>query len=74
MACGQAFWALEGVVHHAPDAAALTSLLAQPQNLRFDATARAALLTYLDRVCYPRYPVADPRVQQANAALIGAKL
>ena len=74
IACGQAFWALDGVALQAPDAATLTALLAQPEHLSFDPGARAALLTYLDRVYYPRYPAPDPATQESNCIMIAAKL
>ena len=74
VACGQAFWALDGVAHRAPDAVALMALLAQPQNLRFDPTARAALLTYLDQVYYPRYPATAADKMDVNARIMAAKL
>ena len=74
VACGQAFWALDGVALQAPDAATLTALLAAPDQLAFDPAARAALLTYLDRVYYPRYPAPDPATQESNCIMIAAKL
>lgn len=74
VACGQAFWALEGVAHAAPDAAALTALLEQPQSLSFDATARSALLSYLDQVYYPHYPMTDAAERAANSLTITARL
>ena len=78
VACGQAFWALEGVAQSAPDAAALRRLLGQPDQLSFDPAARSALLTYLDQVYYPRYPVAaaDKMAGEidGNARIMAAKL
>jgi capsular polysaccharide export protein len=74
IACGQAFWALDGVAISAPDAAALTALLGQPDQQRFDAGARAALLNYLEAVYYPIYPSDDPAVAAANTRKIGSML
>lgn len=74
VACGQAFWALEGVAERAPDAGALAALLARPDRLSFNPDARDAVLTYLDQVYYPRYPASDATLQEANTRMIAAKL
>jgi capsular polysaccharide export protein len=74
VACGQAFWALPGVAMAAPDAPALTALLARPAHLAFDPAARAALLSYLDQIYYPIYPATDPATGTANTQKITAKL
>lgn len=54
VACGQCFWALDGVALRAPDAESLRAVMAAPEALTFDPGARAAFLTYLDEVYYPR--------------------
>jgi capsular polysaccharide export protein len=74
IACGQAFWALQGVATSAPDAAALAAQLGQPDQQRFDAGARDAVMSYLDQVYYPRYPVTDATLQKANTQMIAARL
>lgn len=74
VACGQAFWALDGVAVQAPDAQSLRLLLAQPDKLSFEPMARAALLTYLDQVYYPRYPATAADKMDVNARMIAAKL
>ena len=74
IACGQAFWALDGVATPAPDADSLQQCLSQPDRLSFDPQARAALLGYLDQVYYPHYPVPGAAGQAANSRMITAKL
>ena len=74
IACGQAFWALEGVAISAPDAPALSALLARPEQLSFDPAGRAAVLNYLDQVYYPIYPATDPALTAANRRKIAALL
>lgn len=51
---GQAFFAIEGLVHVADSPECLATLLAAPEKLSYDAPLRAAFLSYLDRVYYPR--------------------
>ena len=72
VACGQCFWALDGVATSAPDAAALAALLGQPDQQQYDAGARAALLSYLEQVYYPIYPSDGLEVEAANTRKIAA--
>lgn len=51
---GEAFFALPGLAHRASNADELADLFAQAQALTFDGAARAAFMSYLDRVYYPR--------------------
>lgn len=51
---GEAFFAIPGLVTCARSEAALIDALARPDALSFDPTLRAAFMTYLDRVYYPR--------------------
>lgn len=52
---GRAFFALPGLVTPAADQQALNSLFASPGALAYDAALRAAFLTWLDHVYYPRF-------------------
>ena len=74
IACGQAFWALDGVAISAPDADSLQQCLSRPDRLTFDPQARAALLSYLDQAYYPHYPATDPDRRGGNSRMISAKL
>lgn len=77
---GQAFFAIDGLVHVADDAHKLRRLLNAPQALNFDPELRAAFMTFLDRVYYPRISVdaqgavfldsndAKAKLEQATAA------
>lgn len=51
---GQAFFAQPGLVTTATSAQALRAALADPAALGFDARLRAAFMTYLEEVYYPR--------------------
>ncbi|MGC9369637.1 MAG: capsular biosynthesis protein [Paracoccaceae bacterium] len=51
---GQAFFAIEGLVHVAADRVALAALLRAPEKLGFDPALRAAFMNYLDQVYYPK--------------------
>ncbi len=51
---GQAFFAIEGLVHKATDADVLSTLLAKPESLGFDPTLRNAFMNYLDQAYYPK--------------------
>jgi len=53
VACGQCFWAIDGVAHHAGDQSTLNAVVQQPETITFSAETRAAFLTYLDQVYYP---------------------
>lgn len=62
---GQAFFAIDGLVHVAPDADAFQALLTAPDKLTFDPDLRAGFMTFLDRIYYPRIST-DP---QGNVSL-----
>lgn len=47
IACGECFWALDGVALSANDTSRISTLFAKPEALTFDMSARAAFLTYL---------------------------
>ncbi|MCE8458764.1 capsular polysaccharide export protein, LipB/KpsS family, partial [Rhodovulum sulfidophilum] len=51
---GEAFFAIPGLTAPAESEAALAALLAAPGDLGFDPALRAAFMTYLDRVYYPK--------------------
>jgi len=51
---GQAFFAVEGLVHVADAPGKLADLLKTPENLGFDPALRAAFMNYLDQVYYPK--------------------
>ena len=51
---GEAFFAIEGLVHVADSPDRLAALLRAPGALTYDAALRAAFMNYLDRVYYPR--------------------
>jgi capsular polysaccharide export protein len=74
IACGQCFWALEGVAHSTPDAGALVAFLQAPDQLQFNPQARAALLSYLEAVYYPHYPAKDADIAARNIDKIAAQL
>ena len=73
VACGQAFWALDGVAQSAPDAGCLGGILQNPGQLQFSPQARAALLSYLEAAYYPQYPAGDA-ARADNIRMIAAKL
>ena len=47
IACGESFWALEGLASSASDTGLISAFFAQPEAISFDTSARAAFLTYL---------------------------
>lgn len=51
---GEAFFAIEGLVHVADGPARLAELLRAPEKLGFDPALRAGFMNYLDQVYYPR--------------------
>ena len=51
---GRAYFAIEGVTHPVGDAEALREMLSSPQDLGFDPDLRAAFVSYLDAVYFPR--------------------
>lgn len=54
IACGQSFWAIEGIAHHAADQEKLSELLRRPEMLGFDPAGRNAFMSFLTQVYYPR--------------------
>ncbi len=54
VACGQCFWAIDGVADRAETPAALADIAANPDSLSFDPSARDAFLGYLTSQYYPR--------------------
>ena len=53
LALGDCFWAIPGVAHHCPSAAALGRVFADPAALAFDPELRGAFLQFLTREYYP---------------------
>lgn len=53
VACGECFWAIEGVAKPARDTATLTALFADPDQMSFSAKARNAFMSFLDQCYYP---------------------
>ncbi|ARE41466.1 Protein fixF [Rhodovulum sp. P5] len=71
---GQAFFAIPGLVTCAGSEAALAEALAAPDRLDYDPALRAAFMSYLDRVYYPRVTdLPDGRVE-IDADALAAKL
>ncbi|BAQ71062.1 polysaccharide synthesis/modification protein [Rhodovulum sulfidophilum] len=66
---GEAFFAIPGLTAPADSAAALAALLAAPGDLDFDPALRAAFMTYLDRVYYPKIEETPGGVRIDAAAL-----
>jgi capsular polysaccharide export protein len=54
IACGQSFWAIDGVAHRAADEAELAQLLREPERLSLDDSSRNAFMSFLTEVYYPR--------------------
>ncbi|WP_212523818.1 capsular biosynthesis protein [Actibacterium sp. MT2.3-13A] len=54
IALGEAFFAIEGLVHVADSPGRLAALLRAPGGLGFDPALRAGFMSYLDQVYYPR--------------------
>jgi len=53
-ACGQCFWAIDGIAHSATDPGALRDLFTAPETVRSDQRLRQAFLSYLVHEYYPR--------------------
>lgn len=56
VACGECFWAIPGMSARAPDAHALTQAMATAPDWTYDTDVREAVLSFLDRVYYPKIP------------------
>ncbi|MGO4910630.1 hypothetical protein ACEN2J_20350 [Pseudorhodobacter sp. W20_MBD10_FR17] len=54
VACGDCFWAFDGVAASAKTPSALSQMLSNPTTISFDPAARHAFLTYLDKIYYPK--------------------
>jgi capsular polysaccharide export protein len=71
---GEAFFAIPGLVTCARTEAALSEALARPDALSFDPALRAAFMTYLDRVYYPRIETHPDGSVTIDPAQLAAKL
>lgn len=67
VACGDCFWAIDGVASTAETPSKLASVFADPCSVIFDDKARDAFLTFLDQVYYPR--VSEPEYAKIEARL-----
>lgn len=54
IACGDCFWAIEGVATTAKTAQDIANLFAKPDDATFDTQTRYAFLNYLDQCYYPK--------------------
>ena len=57
VACGDCFWAMEGIAASAKTPQALAGVLADPGAVTFNAQARKAFLSYLDQCYYPKVSI-----------------
>jgi len=81
---GSAFFALPGLVQVADSQTALNAAFANPQSLTFDPALRAAFMSWLDQVYYPRFAAGPPvtfdlaafaaKLAQARAAPLSPRL
>lgn len=71
---GRAFFALPGLVSAAAGQPALNALFATPEGLTYDEALRAAFLTWLDRVYYPRFAPGPDGAAQYDRDAFAAKL
>ncbi|WP_376872900.1 capsular biosynthesis protein [Albirhodobacter sp. R86504] len=72
IACGECFWAIETIAHHAADTEALATHFKHPQTLTFSAENRDVYLRFLTQTYYPR--VNDPTVSDQAFAAECAKI
>lgn len=63
VACGDCFWAIDGIAVSARTQKDIAQVLARPDAVTFDAAARSAFLSYLDTCYYPKIS------QPENAAI-----
>ena len=68
VACGQCFWAVDGVAQTAQTASELADVFRSVDTLKYDREAREAFLSYLDKCYYPK------RDQSDNFTLIEQRL
>jgi len=54
VACGDCFWAVEGISTSAKTPQDIADILAKPNSVTFDTQARQAFLTYLDQCYFPK--------------------
>lgn len=54
VACGDCFWAIEGISASAKTPQEIAHVLAKPDSVTFDTQARQAFLTYLDQCYFPK--------------------
>ena len=66
VACGQCFWAIDGVATSAQTPEAIATLFKSPADIGYDAAARGAFLGFITQVYYPKC--------DTGAALICARL
>lgn len=59
VACGDCFWAMEGIAASAKTPQALAGVLADPRAVTFNAQARRAFLSYLDQCYYPKVSIPE---------------
>ncbi|MDQ1850015.1 capsular biosynthesis protein [Gemmobacter fulvus] len=71
---GRAFFALPGLVQVADSQTTLDTLFADPAGLHYDEPLRAAFLTWLDRVYYPRFSHAAGQPAAFDRDAFAAKL
>ena len=71
---GQAFFNIPGLVDHAADQTALNHLFAKAPDGGYDASLRAAFLTWLDRAYYPRFALAEDQPPAFDRGAFAAKL
>lgn len=71
---GRAFFATPGLVTPADNQPALDALFAAPQAMTFDADLRAAFVTWLDQVYYPRFAAPEGQPPAYDRDAFAAKL
>ncbi|MGI3170475.1 capsular biosynthesis protein [Pseudooceanicola sp. C21-150M6] len=74
LACGRAFWAIDGVARQAATEDDLAAAFAQPDSITFDRAARDAFMGYLTEVYYPRLSAFDGPDGATEADKIRARL
>jgi capsular polysaccharide export protein len=68
VACGDCFWAMEGIAASAKTPQDIADVLADPGTVTFNAQARQAFLSYLDQCYYPKLSVPEHAVITARIA------
>ncbi|MBO9472167.1 capsular biosynthesis protein [Shimia sp. R10_1] len=54
VACGECYWAIDGVAQQAKDTATLKALFAAPEQFSYSKEARDAFMSFLDQCYYPK--------------------